>query len=383
MTTWQHQLIPLKTLASGDQLHLALYTITSPHPGPQVYLQSSMHAAELQGQGVLFHLMQFLAHHDFCGTIQIIAPANPLGAQQKILTHTLGRFNFLTGNNWNRNYLDLKEHLNFSFSSFVQQHRQDRPEDMKAAFKQAYAQALQDFLANPYGISDEQKLAVILQSYACKADIVIDLHNAWAGTYYLYATEDDPYAKAWGIPFIIRLPYHFAGALDEASFMPWYHLAQACAAEGRPLKFDFASYTVELASEESFSFAQSQQDLAYLLRYLAARGVVAPEDVPPLGPADGKIWESKLCHFKTYYAPQAGLIDFKVAPGTIVAPHDVLAQYLTWPSVDATATPVFAPVEQAAIKARQAAVVLNHANSNLAQEGQMIIQVLENLRPVN
>ena len=394
MHTWREEFIPFKTLTSGEVLHLHLYTITSAHPGPQVYLQSSMHAAEIQGQGVLWHLLQYLSNLDFNGQIQIITAANPMVANQKMLTHTMGRYNLLTGNNWNRNYLDFQEHLHFDFAQFAQAHQKQNLVEITQSFKQAAHHALQEFLKNPYGLSDEQRLAVTLQSYASQADIVIDLHNAWAGTHYLYATEDDANAPSWGIPFIIRMPYLFAGALDEASFMPWFYLAQALRVLGKDIKFDFASYTVELASEECFSFAQSKQDLFFLLNYLAARGIVDKHDVEKekekenINDKEGKkefqntpttVGESDLANFKTYFAPRSGLVDYLIKPGTLVKAGAVLAQYLTWPTVE-NGQPQLPQNTSDQIVALKDAVILNHANSSLVHEGQSIIQVLENVR---
>ena len=376
MATWQHELIPVKTLPSGAVLNLDRYTFTSPQPGPTVYLQASVHGAEIQGQGVLYYLMQYLLQHEFAGKITLIAQANPMAVNHKQLTHTCGRYNPLTGQNWNRSYFDLAQDLKFDFASFAQKYLKASPAEIAAAFKAAWAQSLQDFkTALAYGMSDDRALCLTLQRQACAADYVIDLHAAINGTYYLYAAEDDPLAPAWHLPFIIRIPYIFAGALDEASFMPWHHLKTAFKNLGREITFNFASYTVELGSEECFSAAQSKHDLNYLLSFLQKVGVLSAKT--SWGP--GKIYQSKLANFKTYYAPTSGLVDFLAQPGTLVKQGTPLAQFLCWPQLTKESSFTQALPQLVALKD---AAILNHSNSNLAVQGQELIQVLEEVGEV-
>jgi len=379
MAAWQHQLIPVKTLPSGAVLNLDCYTITGTRPGPTVYLQASLHGAEIQGQGVLYYLMQYLLSHEFAGQIIMIPQANPMAVNHKELTHTLGRYNPLSGNNWNRCYVDLAKDLNFDFKAWAKAHQNLPAAALRAAFKSAWQQSLNDFKANPYGMSDDRALCATLQSIACRADYVIDLHAAINGTYYLYAAEDDPLAAAWPLPYIIRIPYVFAGALDEASFMPWFHLKKALHDLGKDLttELSFASYTVELGSEECFSAAQSQKDLNYLLSFLHQIGTIFEKAPAPLA---AKTYQSQLANFKTYYAPTSGLVDFAAAPGTIVPAGAPLAHFLAWP--ERTTVEAFQQ-ELPTLQALKTAAVLNHSNSNLAVQGQELIQVLEELEEVS
>ena len=68
---------PIKELPSGDKLFISSFKLESGHAGPHVHIQASVHGAELQGNAVIFHLMQYFIHHPFKGSVTFIPLANP------------------------------------------------------------------------------------------------------------------------------------------------------------------------------------------------------------------------------------------------------------------------------------------------------------------
>ena len=47
---------------SGRNLNVPVYRFKSAEAGPKVYIQSSIHGAEVQGNVVIYHLIQALQH---------------------------------------------------------------------------------------------------------------------------------------------------------------------------------------------------------------------------------------------------------------------------------------------------------------------------------
>ena len=90
--------------ASGRNLNVPVYKFTSEVPGPNVYIQSSIHGAEVQGNAVLLHILQALQNANLKGQITLVPNCNPVGSNLKSGEYTLGRFDPVNGQNWNRAY---------------------------------------------------------------------------------------------------------------------------------------------------------------------------------------------------------------------------------------------------------------------------------------
>ena len=90
--------------ASGRNLNVPIYRISDGLPGPKVYIQSSIHGAEVQGNVVIYHLLQALKNTKIAGEIVLVPNCNPVGTNIKAGEYTLGRFDPVNGTNWNRGY---------------------------------------------------------------------------------------------------------------------------------------------------------------------------------------------------------------------------------------------------------------------------------------
>ena len=94
--------------------------IHSFHFGPEqatgkVYIQSSLHADELPGMLVAWHLKQRLAELEAAGRLRseiVLVPiANPVGLEQVLMDMPLGRYELESGQNFNRRFVDLSEEV--------------------------------------------------------------------------------------------------------------------------------------------------------------------------------------------------------------------------------------------------------------------------------
>lgn len=318
--------------ASGRNMNVPLYRFKGLQPGPKVYIQSSIHGAEVQGNVVIYHLIQWLKKLPLCGEVILVPNCNPVGTNIKAGEYTLGRFDPVNGTNWNRGYF-YDETLVENFSTTVQE---DEPNSsIKSRFRELIKQRLEQKLSETWGIGLAQRLNLKLQQLAFDADIVIDLHNGPVSTRHIYVPDyARDSAKLFNIPHVIFIPNKFAGALDEATFCPWWTL-QNRISEKRHAKIDFGveAFTLEMGSQEVIDFAEGEYDAKSILSYLTAKGCLQDVDFTP-----EKIRRVAvtLDNYKILYSQQGGMVEYIAKPGDTVKRGEVIARVLNVDDLDTT-----------------------------------------------
>ena len=155
------------------------------------------------------------------GEVILVPNCNPVGSNIKSGEYTLGRFDPVNGQNWNRGYF-FEPELISKFASTVDLTQSS--EDIKKQFRQKIKGAIDQRLEESWGIGLAQRLNLKLQRFAFDADIVLDLHNGPVSTRHIYVPEyARESAKHFNIGSVILIPNKFAGALDEATFCQWWH----------------------------------------------------------------------------------------------------------------------------------------------------------------
>lgn len=372
---------PLKQQPNGDYLWLNLFRISSETPGPHVHIQANVHGAELQGNAVIYKLMKWFKENPFKGSVTLIPFANPAGVNQKSGMYTLGRFNPVTGNNWNRNYVDFmslpKEKSGLDLKEFVKENFEKTDEEIRSAFKAKLFQICDHYqanLGNRGGDAEDGNFNLLLQKVASPADIVLDLHTGPVATRYLYSAEyQKESAKHFKFPHLLVIPNEFAGAMDEATFVPWFELSKEFKAQGRELPIAFEGYTVELGSEERISFNEADKDAKCLLNYLKHKGV---HDIEQTNLPSGPFKQCHLDDYKTYYAPKGGLYEFCLSPGDSFKKDQVIAKSLSFKPIEDGESLDEATDELLAVSD---GVVINHNTSGSIAQGQTVYQVMENI----
>ena len=310
-------------MASGAKLTVPVYRFHGQSDAPSVYIQANMHGAEVQGNAVIYQLLERLRHLTILGDITLVPYANPVGCNHKNGEYTLGRFDPITGVNWNRMY-----HFNPDIiMPFVQAYSGATEQEIKAGFKQALLDDIDEQLDhNMYGLTTGQRIAYQLQKMAHQADLVLDLHTGPISSKHLYCPE---YARAsasyFNIEHTLLIPNEFDGALDEATFCPWWSLAQTYAEQGRPLVLNKESFTVELGSQEQIDLDVALDDANSVLTYLQYKGVVAGEAFVP---APMIRYACYLKDYKAFYSPMGGMVDYLAEFGQPLAAGEPLARIL-------------------------------------------------------
>jgi predicted deacylase len=327
-------------MASGAQLTVPVYHIkatassTDNEKIPSVYIQANMHGAEVQGNAVIFQLLELLKTIDIKADITLVPYANPVGCNHKNGEYTLGRFDPITGVNWNRMY-----HFDSSIvAPFAKQHVSSSNEDIERDFKALMLEQIDQKLEhNIYGLTTGQRIAYQLQRMAHQADLVLDLHTGPISSKHLYCPEYcQDSAKFFDIPHTLFIPNDFDGALDEATFCPWWTLQQAFKDLGRDMPLtqgaiNKESFTVELGSQEQIDLDVAHQDALGILSYLNFKGVLAEKTSKQNNSYQPQKMTRYGCYLKDYkafYSPMGGMVDYLAEFGKPLPAGEPLARIL-------------------------------------------------------
>jgi len=329
MNKFAKEVMSVGEMASGAKLTVPVYAFKcEKSTAPNVYIQANMHGAEVQGNAVIFQLLELFQHCELQANITLVPYANPVACNHKNGEYTLGRFDPITGVNWNRMY-----HFDPSvIEPFVLQYIDASEDEIKVKFQQLLLTEIEQKLEhNIWGITTGQRIAYQLQRLAHQADIVLDLHTGPISSKHLYCPE---YAKAsakyFDIEHTILIQNDFDGAMDEATFCPWWSLQKAYQALGRNFTmgqgaFKKESFTVELGSQEQIDLDVAKQDALSILSYLAYQGVV---DNKQYQPQKMVRYACYLKDYKALYSPMGGMVDYLAEFGKPLAAGEPLARIL-------------------------------------------------------
>lgn len=372
---WEINEYPIKELATGEVLNLKTYTVQG-GPGPHIHIQASVHGAELQGNAVILQLMEILNSIKITGSITFIPLANPYATNNKHGTYTYGRYNPVTGHNWNRNYVDIIPAAKFDIDSFAKEHKDLPWHEIREIFKlelQAIITNHIEELKEQRKHSENNKLNLLLQQLATSADAVLDLHTGPVATRYLYSPE---YAfeasKFLKFKHVLLVPHKFDGAMDEATFMPWIHLVNALEKLGREIKLDVDSFTLEFGSEEVFCMADAEKDVESIINYFKYKGVIEGT------PNHTDSVSCPISDYKTIYSPKGGLVDYHFMPGERYKAGETLATFYNLKNIDPL-NPIKSSRTQVA--ALEDGLVINRCPSSSVHQGMELFQVMTNLTP--
>jgi len=370
---WTIKDLPVKELSTGEVLKIKTFTLKN-GPGPHIHIQASVHGAEIQGNAVILKLMEALKHKTIKGSITLIPMANPYATLNKHGTYTYGRYNPVTGDNWNRNYVDVVKACGFDLERFCKANIDTDWESIKKDFKADLKASFTNFvetLKEENRLQDNNKINLILQELALGADGILDLHTGPTATRYLYSAEyEENVSKHMLFRHVLVIPNDFAGAMDEASFMPWIHLKQKFKELGREVELDIESFTLEFGSEETFRMDEGSKDVESILNYLKFKGVLDEESQA------AEPYYSKLKDYTTMYAPRGGLVDYHVSPGDHFKAGDKLATFYQMKDIDPRD-----PIASCShtLLAKDDGIVINRCPSSNVHQGMELFQIMTNI----
>ncbi|WP_308562490.1 M14 family metallopeptidase [uncultured Klebsiella sp.] len=319
----KHYTLPEHVLSGQRQL--SHFHFGEPGTGEKVYLQAGLHADEIPGMLVLHYLKRLLNQAERCGELRgeiILVPvANPPGLAQVLLNSGIGRFDLVSGRNFNRDFPDL--------AALACQRLDATSPVSSAGYLQRVRAAMQSALAaEPVG-NEVQALRHHLLSLACDADLVLDLHCDDRAILHLYAdpawqSEAGVLAAFLGIGVVLLSQESGGNSFDEACGLPWHRLA-ARYPSWQPRQPGCMAVTVELRGQQDVNHATACDDAERLYRYLQYRGVLA--GVKPAVPPQ----ETVMLPFSAgeiVTAPATGILVQLKQPGEWVSRDDVVAEII-------------------------------------------------------
>lgn len=319
---------PLLSPSLGHQKTLVSFSFGSPSARPKVYLQASLHAEELPGMLVAHHLRSALERAEreghLRGHVVLVPAANPIGLAQRLDHKAMGRFEFDTGQNFNRHYPDLASAV---FESVRERLGPDAATNV-ALVRRAVTDWLQAWQAKTELESLRRQLLLLSHD----ADVVLDMHCDWEAVLHLYAEEAcwpplAPLACLLGCKAVLLARDSGGGPFDECLSGLWWQLAERLQAAGvtHPLPQGCASTTLEFRGETDVSHEHAERDADAILAYLAHLQVLAGP--APAVPAPS-CQATPLSGSETLNSPVPGVVVYRARPGDVLAVGDLVAEVI-------------------------------------------------------
>ncbi|KTB65292.1 MULTISPECIES: succinylglutamate desuccinylase/aspartoacylase family protein [Pseudomonas] len=320
MQTCVHQLL---TAVPGTSRQIHSFHYGPAHATGKVYLQASLHADELPGMLVLWHLKQQLARIEAAGLLRwsvvVVPVANPQGLEQVLMDVPQGRFENESRENFNRCFVDVSQPVGDRVQSLLT--------DEPVSNLQLIRSTLRQTLARQVPTTSLQSMRLLLQTLACDADIVLDLHCDFEALQHLYLSpaswpDVEPLARYLGARACFLAQEAGGQSFDECFTLFW---AQMQARFPGCFAAPGFAVTVELRGVADVNHGLARQDCVALINYLTQRGAIEGQ-APPLPSLLSA--PTPLAGVEPVISPVGGLIVFCAQVGDDVEPGQIVAEII-------------------------------------------------------
>ena len=309
--------ITLPSMTPGTQRSIPVLRFGKAGARPKVYMQAAIHANEMPGTMAMHHLMPLLAEADKKGLIQgeiiLVPTVNPIGQAQLVGNSHAGRYNLLSYENFNRNWIDLTD-------AVAERVGKKLGADAEANVR-TIRKAAQDSLKALKPLNELGTLRVEVQKLSCDADFVLDLHCDIYAALHLFGAKNDvatgtlsTLASDLGVEATMyNDPYPKALTFSGVNSVLWARLAEQFPKANIPQAC--MSVTVEMRSQHDVSDALGQSDAQNLYRWLVRQGVVGGQAAPL---KKLKTTPAPMSGMDVGYSTCTGFLVFHVKPGAKV-----------------------------------------------------------------
>ncbi len=346
--------------------------VTAVHFGPEdaqrkIYIQASLHADELPGSLVVYHLRPLLEQLEQAGRVQshiVLVPlCNPIGLDQPLMYRQNGRFDAFSGRNFNRL-------VNLPLYERVLARLQADPEVL-GADAQANVATIRQLMAQELQTYEPQTQVDLLQHLlvrlAYDADVVLDLHCDEKAVMHTYTLPQlweraEPLVRYLRSECQILSENSGSNAFDEFLSTIWLRLSREFPQVNIPL----ASFTitVELRGEADLQHEKAQTDAQAIVQYLAHIGAIDLDEKATQPMPDLIREPHPLSGLAYVLAPTSGIVVYHVRAGETVTKGQLLADIVD--PVHQLCTPVYTPTN--------GFVYATH-HANFAQQGVTLVSV--------
>ncbi len=316
----QHLLAPLPgTARQIDSFHFG------PEGGGKIYIQASLHADELPGMLLAWHLKQRLGELEkqdrLRSEIVLVPVANPIGLAQVLMDVPLGRYELESGHNFNRYFADLGEEV----GNRVEERLNDDPRHNLRLIRDTLREALAQQIAS----TQLQSQRLTLQLLACDADIVLDLHCDYEAVAHLYTTTEawaqiEPLARYIGAEASLLASDSGGQSFDECFSLVWLQLQERFG-ERFAIPLGAIAVTVELRGQGDVNHGLASLDCLAVIDYLTHQGAISGEPAPlPELPYPA----TPLAAVEPVQTPVGGLLVFIALPGEYLEAGQLVAEII-------------------------------------------------------
>lgn len=304
------------------QLHSFHY---GPSGASKVYIQASLHADELPGMLVAWHLKRRLLELEQQGRLRqeivLVPVANPVGLEQVLLDAPLGRFELQSGENFNRNFVDLSDSIGDQIEGQLTQD----PAHNLALIREHLRRGLD---AHPVR-TPLQSQRLCLQRLACDADMVLDLHCDFEAVEHLYTTPEawpqvEPLARYLGAEASLLATDSGGQSFDECFSLVWWQLQQRFG-KHYPIPQGSISVTLELRGQVDVCHDLATKDSQAIISFLIHAGAIEGQ-APALPPLPRPA--TPLAAVEPVTSPLGGLLVFHAKPGQYLQAGDLIAEVI-------------------------------------------------------
>jgi predicted deacylase len=318
--------VQLPSMTPGTHRTISVLSFGKTGARPKVYMQAAIHANEMPGSMALHHLMPLLVEAEKKGLIQgeiiLVPTVNPIGQSQLIGNSHAGRYNNLSNENFNRNWIDLSEGVAEKVWKKIGTDAQANV----AMIRKAALQTLKEMKP----ANELQTLRVEMQKLSTDADYVLDLHcdiyaalhlftahNDWVkgptgplnnqGAIQALAADLGVEATMFNDPYPSTLTFSGVNSALWARLQdkfPHAAIPQAC-----------MSVTLEMRSQHDVSDALGQSDAQNIYRWLVRQGVLSGKAATL---KKMKTAPAPISGMDVGYSTGTGFLVFHVKPGAKV-----------------------------------------------------------------
>jgi predicted deacylase len=321
-------LIQLPSMTPGSHKQISWLRFGKAGAHPKVYLQAAIHANEMPGTMALHHLMPQLLEAEsqglILGEIIVVPTVNPIGQAQLVGNAHAGRYNLLSYENFNRNWLDLS-------AAVAERVGPQLGRDAQANVKRI-RKAARDALTDMKPLNELQTLRVEIMKLSVDADYVLDLHCDVHAALHLFTSACDwpngaireLAADLGAKASLCNEPYATSLTFSGVHAGLWGRLRDRFAQAAIPQAC--MAVTVEMRSQFDVSDALGRSDAGNLYRWLMRRGVIegsAPPLPRLLSPA------MPMSGMDVGYSQGTGFLVFHVKPGSRVKKGQAICDVIT------------------------------------------------------
>lgn len=313
----------LPSMTPGTSRTVSVLSFGKTGARPKVYMQAAIHANEMPGTMAIHHLMPLLAEADKKGLIKgeiiLVPTVNPIGQSQLIGNSHAGRYNQLSNENFNRNWIDVSEGVAEKVWKKI-------GTDAQANVKMIRKAALETLNAMKPA-NELQTLRVEMQKLSTDADYVLDLHCDIYAALHLFTANNDwlkgpkgPLGNQGAIQALaadlsadatlFNDPYPSTLTFSGVNSALWARLQDKFPHAAIPQAC--MSVTVEMRSQHDVSDALGKSDAQNLYRWLVRQGVVAGKAAPL---KKMKTAAAPISGMDVGYSTGTGFLVFHVKPG--------------------------------------------------------------------